>query len=159
MGDGSGVLGQRTGVLDQCVGSACSGNGHDAHTWGARSRRHETVTHPIEGQVIMLAGAKASVPLHRMKPLLAQTANYLRDVDLEQYELVFEDDERAIRLAHLDFWHEHGEAMDLADREWDAIRRAHEQQLRRVGRREDRREEFETALEIRTAVVVGTNPD
>lgn len=115
------------------------------------------MTHPIEGQVIMLAGAKASVPLHRMKPLLAQTANYLRSVDIEQYELVFEDDERAIRLADPDFWQEHGEAMDLVRREWDAIRRAHEQQLRRVGSRENRREEFETALEIRTAVVVATD--
>ena len=107
----------------------------------------------------MLAGAKASVPLHRMKPLLAQTANHLRGVDLEQYERAVEDDERAIHLADPDFWQEHGEAMDLARREWDAVRRAHEQQLLRVGSREDRREEFETALEIRTAVVVGTNRD
>ncbi len=107
----------------------------------------------------MLAGAKASVPLHRMKPLLAQAATHLRGVDLEQYERVFEDDECAIYLSDPDFWRDHGAAMDLARREWDAIRRAHEQQLLRVGNREDRREEFETALEIRTAVVVGVGAD
>ena len=115
------------------------------------------MSHPIEGQVLLLAGAKASVPLHRMKPLLAQTANHLRDVDLTQYERVFVDDERAIYLAESEFWEREGEAMDLARREWDAVRRAHEQQLLRVGTREGRREEFETALEIRTAVVL--DPD
>lgn len=112
------------------------------------------MTHPIEGQAVLLAGAKASVPLHRMKPLLAQAANHLRDVDLSRYEQVYADDERAIHLADLDFWHREGEAMDLARREWEALRRAHEQQLLKVGSREDRREEFDTALEIRTAVVV-----
>lgn len=115
------------------------------------------MSHPIEGQVLLLAGAKASVPLHRMKPLLTQTATALRDVDLDQYERVFADDDRAIYLTDPDFWREHGERQDLARREWDAIRRAHEQQLLRVGNREDRREEFETALEIRTAVVVGAD--
>lgn len=114
------------------------------------------MTHPIEGQVVLLAGAKASVPLHRMKPLLSQAANHLRTVDVDQYERVYADDDRAIYLVEPEFWETHGARMDLARREWDAIRRAHEQQLRRVGTREGRREEFETALEIRSAVVVGS---
>lgn len=113
------------------------------------------MNHPIEGQVVLLAGAKASVPLHRMKPLLGQAANHLRSVDLDQYERVYADGEREIYLADPDFWEREGQQLALARREWDAIRRAHEQQLRRIGSREDRRDEFETALEIRTAVVVG----
>lgn len=113
------------------------------------------MSHPIDSQVVLLAGAKASVPLHRMKPLLAQAENHLRTVDLDQYEQIHTDDDRTIYLADPDFWELQGQEMDLARREWDAIRRAHEQQLLRVGKREDRREEFETALEIRAAVVVG----
>lgn len=113
------------------------------------------MTHPIEGQVVLLAGAKASVPLHRMTPLLAQAADHLRDVDLNEYERVHVDDAREVYLADPDFWAREGATMDLARREWEAVQRAHEQQLLRVGSRDDRREEFETALEIRTAVVVG----
>lgn len=113
------------------------------------------MSHPIEGQVVLLAGAKASVPLHRMKLLLAQATNHLRTVDLDQYERIHADDDRTIHLADPGFWEREGNAMELTRREWDAIRRAHEQQLLRVGSREDRRDEFETALEIRTAVVVG----
>lgn len=111
--------------------------------------------HPIEGQIVLLAGAKASVPLARMDPLLARTVEHLHAVDLDRYERVFADDERAIYLADPGFWESHGEQMGLARREWDAVRRAHAEQLLRVGSRTGRREEFETALEIRTAVVVG----
>lgn len=114
------------------------------------------MSHPIEGQIVLLAGAKASVPLHRMEPLLEAAATHLRDVDLGQYETVVSDDERVVRLADPEFWSRMGDELDLERREWDAIRRAHEQQLRRMGSRTDRRDEFETALEIRTAVVVST---
>jgi hypothetical protein len=47
-----------------------------------------------------------------------------------------------------------GAELALGDREWKAVRRAHETQLERVGSRVGRREEFETALEIRSAVVI-----
>lgn len=114
------------------------------------------MSHPIEGQAVLLAGAKASVPLERIQPLLVQAATHLRDVDLAAYECVHRDDERTIYLAEADFWRTAGEELALERREWDAIRRAHDQQLRRVGSRAGRRDEFETALEIRTAVVVET---
>ena len=45
--------------------------------------------------------------------------------------------------------------MGLEEREWKALRRAHAEHLRRLGGDIDRRREFETALELREAVVVG----
>jgi len=51
-------------------------------------------------------------------------------------------------------WAEVCSDLGLPEREVDAVRRAHAQQLRRVGSKTDRREEFETALEIREAVVI-----
>mgnify|MGYP006304914129 CR=1 FL=1 len=112
------------------------------------------VSHPIEGQIVLLAGAKASVALTRMDPLLQRAARHLERVDCTQYERVHVDDDGAIYLVPPAFWRDHGTSMGLERREWDAIRRAHEEQLLRVGRRTGRRDEFETALEIRSAVVV-----
>ena len=54
-----------------------------------------------------------------------------------------------------DHWVSVGETLGLPEREIDAVRRAHAQQLKRIGSKTDRREEFETALEIREAVVIG----
>jgi hypothetical protein len=48
-----------------------------------------------------------------------------------------------------------GERLGLTARECEAVRRAHEEQLRRVGTETGRREEFESALDIRSAAVVG----
>ena len=45
--------------------------------------------------------------------------------------------------------------MALDEREWEALRRAHAEHLQRLGGDIDRRREFETALELREAVVVG----
>jgi hypothetical protein len=55
-----------------------------------------------------------------------------------------------------DHWADLGDAIGLSRREADAVRRAHEEQLLHCGSNENRRDEFEAALEIREAVVVGT---
>ena len=44
--------------------------------------------------------------------------------------------------------------MGFEEREWTALRRAHAEHLQRIGSNLDRRREFETALELREAVVV-----
>lgn len=113
--------------------------------------------HPIEGQVVLLAGAKASVPLSRLPDLLELVQEHLAErlADYRhQYECVHEDDLAAF-LVPSDHWETLGAELDLDARETDAVRRAHEEQLLRIGRRTDRREEFEAALEIRTVVVIG----
>jgi hypothetical protein len=115
--------------------------------------------HPIEGPAVLIAAAKASVPGDRLPALLAavqtslegELATYRR-----RFECVAEDADRAVFLADDGHWGRLGERLGFNDRETDAARRAHTQQLRRLGSRTDRREEFETALEIREAVVLGT---
>ena len=114
--------------------------------------------HPISGQVILLAGAKASVPLERLPHLLERVAVHI-DAERESYDRRFErvavDDERSVYLVPRGHWRTVGGEMGLAEREIDAVRRTHEEQFRRIGRRSDRREEFDHALDIREAVVVG----
>ena len=94
----------------------------------------------------------------RIEPLLRAVQTYLRErVDHYRrgYESAFVDDERRILLVPEGHWAEVGAELSLPEREVDAVRRAHAQQLRRIGSTADRREEFETALEIREAVVIG----
>ncbi len=114
---------------------------------------------PIEGNVLILAGAKASVPADTLPALVARVQRYLSP-DIEtyrrQFECILEDDERAVFLVSEDHWPSVGESVGLSRRETDAVRRAHEEQLLFLGSRTDRRDEFETALEIRDPVVVGT---
>lgn len=113
---------------------------------------------PIEGQVQLLAAAKASIAPHRLPDLLAAVQADLGpqlDDYRRQYEQVHRDDDARVFFVPADHWSAVGERLGFDRRETAAVRRAHEAQLRRIGRRADRREEFERALEIRTAVVIG----
>ncbi|AHF98574.1 hypothetical protein HALLA_06655 [Halostagnicola larsenii XH-48] len=114
---------------------------------------------PIEGQMLVLAAAKASVSPTRL-PILVARAQQELEATLEryrrEYEVVFEDDTRCAFLVERGFWDEIGDRFDWNHREAAAVERAHEEQLQRIGRREDRVEEFEAALEIRDPLIVAT---
>jgi hypothetical protein len=117
-----------------------------------------TADNPIEGQVLVLTAAKASVGGQRVPELVAEARRELeprRDELRRKYERVHEDDVREIFLAPEGFWTEVGDEMGWSRREREAVARAHAEQLLRVGRREGRESEFETALEVREAVVIG----
>jgi hypothetical protein len=121
-----------------------------------------TTRHPIDGQVVLLAGAQASVTLERLSALLARTQPALRqrrDEYARQYERVDGSDGVAYYLAERGHWDDLGAALGFDDRERDAIRRTHAAQFRRDGRRLDRTAEFETALEVREAVAVAAEED
>ncbi|ELY58944.1 hypothetical protein [Natronolimnohabitans innermongolicus] len=113
---------------------------------------------PIDGQVLLLTAAKASVPPNRLpglvdraqKALASEHERYRRE-----YERVHADDEREAFLVEWGHWEAVGDELGLTDRECTAVRRAHEEQLLRIGRRTDREGEFETALEIREPVCLG----
>ncbi|AGB32960.1 hypothetical protein C488_09936 [Natrinema pellirubrum DSM 15624] len=117
---------------------------------------------PIEGQVLLLTAAKASVPATRL-PDLIERAQARVGPDRERYRREFErcyaDDDLEAFLVGWGHWEEIGEEIGLTDRELSAVRRAHEEQLLRIGRRTDREAEFETALEIREPVVIATPED
>ena len=114
---------------------------------------------PLDGQVLVLAAAKASVAPERLPRLVDRAQVHLGprlDAYRREYECVAEEAERAVFLVEQGHWATVGEEIGLDEREVDALRRAHEEQLRRIGTVGDRREEFESALDIREAVVVGT---
>lgn len=117
---------------------------------------------PIDGQILVLTAAKASVAPQTLPALLRSVQAELEprlDDYRRTFELADEDEGRVTFLVGDDHWGTVGERLGFGRRETDAVRRAHNEQLRRIGNRTDRSEEFETALEIRDAVVVGTGSD
>lgn len=116
------------------------------------------MSHPIDGQIVLLAAAKASVPGDRLPDLLERAQETLGP-ELEgyrrRYELAVETDAACCFFVSDDHWEEFGRDLELARREYRAIQRTHEEQLKRLGKREGRRDEFETALEVRSAAVIG----
>lgn len=113
---------------------------------------------PLDGDVLLYTGATASVSPERVEPLLRTVQTYLRerrDDYRRRYEAAFGDDARRILLVPTGHWASIGAELGVPEQEVDAARRAHAQQLKRIGSKTDRREEFETALEIREAVVIG----
>ena len=119
------------------------------------------VTHPIEGQVVLVAGAKASVTLEQLSRLLERAQRHLvqrLSTYQHEYERVHAEDGTAYYLVERGHWEAVGDELALDRREWASLRRAHAEQLRRAGRRLERTDEFETALEIRDTVVLTTSP-
>lgn len=115
------------------------------------------MSHPIEGQMVMLAATKASIAGSRLPELLdAVQAAFGPDLDVyrRRYELAGEDD-ACYFFVPADHWEAVGADLGLDRREHEAVQRAHEAQLQRFSKREGRSEEFETALELRSAVVIG----
>jgi hypothetical protein len=113
---------------------------------------------PIDGQVFMLAAAKASVDPGTLSDLVARVQGHLaerHDTYRREFERVVEDDDREVFLVPTGHWETIGDRLGIGERERKAIARTHAEQLRRIGSETDRDEEFETALEIREAVVVG----
>ncbi|WP_137291464.1 hypothetical protein [Natronorubrum halophilum] len=115
---------------------------------------------PIEGQVLVLTAAKASVQPNRLPDLVDRAQALLRP-NLEDYRREYErlhaDDGLEVFAVEWGHWEELGDELEVTERELSAIRRAHEEQLLRIGRRTDREATFETALEIREPVCIGTN--
>jgi len=118
-------------------------------------------SYPIEGQIVLLAGTQASVPLDQLPDLLGRVQTYLRanraTYDRE-YERISGPREADYVCAESGHWDSIGTELGLSDREQDAVRRAHVAQFERDGRRLDRSEEFETTLEIRDVLAVSSEP-
>ncbi|GAB7090176.1 hypothetical protein JCM18237_04470 [Halorubrum luteum] len=118
--------------------------------------------HPIDGTAFLKAAALASVPADDLPDLLARVQSDLGpriDEYRRQYERVAAEPDRETFLVERGHWERLGTRLGLSARERDAVERAHEAALERVGSAEDRREEFDVALEIRTGVVIGTDAD
>ncbi len=113
---------------------------------------------PIEGQVLVLTAAKASVPPARLPTLVDRIQTRLaadREHYRREYERLHSGERVDIFLVDPDHWQTIGAELGFDDRELSAVRRAHEEQLLRIGRRHGRETEFETALEIRAPLCIG----
>lgn len=152
-------VGDRNDDAPSPVDESADPGGETGSTGGPGGRAGPDSPFPIDGTPLRLAAAKASVGPGRVVPLLERVQVDLAprlDDYRQRFECVHEDDERAVFLVPEDHWETVGDRLGLDRRERDAIRRAHNEQLGRLGSKADRREEFDTALEIRDAVVVGT---
>ena len=115
--------------------------------------------YPIEGTALVKTAALASVPAERLPELLARVQADLGprlDEYRRRYERISAESDREAFLVELDHWEGVADRLDLSDRERDAVVRAHETAVERAGSGRTPREEFETALEIRSGVVIGT---
>jgi hypothetical protein len=113
---------------------------------------------PMDGQVLLLAAAKASVGPQRLPKLVDIAQAHLGDRLDEyrrRYEVAFEQPDRVGLFVEGGHWAALREELGFESREADAVHRVHTEQLRRVGTETDRSEAFETALDIREAVVIG----
>jgi hypothetical protein len=113
--------------------------------------------HPIEGQILLLAGSRASVPVNRLPDLVERAQSYVRE-HREEYARSYERIEGAREADYfcveMGYWDRVGGELALDDRETDAVQRAHSDQFMRDGRRLDREREFETTLDVREVVTV-----
>ncbi len=113
---------------------------------------------PIDGQVLVLTAAKASVPAPRLPTLVDRVQQRLatdRDRYRREYERLHDGESIEAFLVERGHWETIGDELGFEHRELSAVRRAHEEQLLRIGRRLDRDSEFETALEVRDPVLIG----
>ncbi|WP_394741214.1 hypothetical protein [Natronococcus roseus] len=114
---------------------------------------------PIEGQILLLTAAKASVTPTQLPDLVDLAQERLaadRERYRREYERLYEGDGVEAFAVETGHWAELGTELGMSDRERAAVERAHEEQLLRIGRRTDREDELETALEIREPVLIGT---
>ncbi|MEZ3165695.1 hypothetical protein ABNG03_19190 [Halorubrum sp. RMP-47] len=122
----------------------------------------EVGSYPIGGTALVKATALASVPAGRLPALLARVQADLGpriEAYRRRYERVAAESDREAFLVEPDHWDDVADRIGLAGRERDAVVRAHEATVERIGSVCGRREEFETALEIRSCVVIGVGED
>ncbi len=156
------MTGDESGGGDATAESSGGDAAAESSGGGSADAADEESQHPIEGQIVMLAGAKASVPVQKLPDLLGRANEELlarREAYERTYEQVHAADGREYYAAEAGHWVDLGIEGEFSSREADAVRRAHEEQFLRAGRRADRREEFETTLDIRDVVVMAETDD
>jgi len=118
-----------------------------------------TGNYPIDGTALVKTAALASVPAERLPALLARVQADLGpriDEYRRRYERIAAESDRETFLVEPDHWEGVGARLGLSKRERDAVSRAHESAVERAGGGRTSREEFRTAREIRSGVVIGT---
>ena len=129
---------------------------------GGGGAAQERGPYPIEGTALVKTAALASVPAARVPGLLGHVQAELGpriDVYRRRYERIAAEPDREAFLVEPDHWDDIADRVGLSERERDAVVRAHEAEVERIGSGSGRRAEFDTALEIRSAVLIGVDAD
>ena len=145
-------------------GGATGGSDGDEEAESVRehdsAREHDS--YPIEGTALVKTTALASVPAASVPELLARVQADLApriDAYRRRYERIAAEPDRETFLVEPDHWEAVGDRLGLSERERDAVVRAHEAAVERIGSGSGRREELDAALEIRSGVVIGVDAD
>ncbi|MFW5939748.1 MAG: hypothetical protein ACOCSD_06650 [Halolamina sp.] len=112
---------------------------------------------PFDPTVLQHAARPDGVGPRELPELLGRVEGHLctcRDRLRRQFERAHRDETRELFFVPPDYWEGAASVLSLTQRETQAVQRAHERQLLRIGAETRRGAEFDAALDIRTAVVV-----
>lgn len=113
---------------------------------------------PFDGAVLQQVADPERVGPRELPELLGRVEGHLtgcRESLRRRFERAHTDDRRELFFLPPDYWEGVASVLSLSSLEKQAVRRAHERQLLRVGAETRRGAEFDAALDIRTAAVVG----
>ncbi|GAB7012075.1 hypothetical protein [Halolamina salina] len=113
---------------------------------------------PFDAAVLQQVAGGEGVDPRTLPELLGRVEAHLTDSRASlrrQFESPYSDDRRELFFVPPDYWEGVASALSLTPQEELTVRQAHERQLLRIGAETRRGSEFDAALDIRTAVVVG----
>ena len=113
---------------------------------------------PFDAAVLQQVATADDVDPGELPELLGRVEAHLADCReslRRKFESPYSDDRRELFFVPPDYWEGTASVLSLTPREKQTVRHAHERQLLRIGAEARRGSEFDAALDIRTAVVVG----
>ena len=113
---------------------------------------------PFDAAVLQQVATDDGIGARELPELLGRVEAHLTDCReslRRRFESPYSDDRRELFFVPPDYWEGVASVLPLSPREKQAVQRAHERQLLRIGAEARRGTEFDAALDIRTAVVVG----
>lgn len=113
---------------------------------------------PFDAAVLQQVATADGVGPQELPELLGRVEAHLTDCReslRRRFESPHSDDRRELFFVPPDYWEGVASVLPLTPLEKQAVQRAHERQLLRIGAETRRGTEFDAALDIRTAVVVG----
>ncbi|WP_435119018.1 hypothetical protein [Halolamina sp. C58] len=113
---------------------------------------------PFDAAVLQQVAGSDGVDPRTLPELLGRVEAHLtgsRASLRRQFESPYSDESRELFFVPPDYWEGVASTLSLTPQEALTVRQAHERQLLRIGAETRRGAEFDAALDIRTAVVVG----
>jgi len=113
---------------------------------------------PFDAAVLQQVAGGDGVDPRTLPELLGRVEAHLTESRASlrrRFESPYSDDRRELFFVPPDYWEGVASTLSLTPQEALTVRQTHERQLLRIGAETRRGSEFDAALDIRTAVVVG----